>query len=779
MAHAATSCTSAGPETLIYPVPALTVDQRSRPCGDSRRAIRALPAAQRLILHFVDLGESYARGFARSLLGASALLGSPDENFLLCTPDHIFDASLIDELRNTPCRADLEAIALVEDNVRSVSGALPPTAVHVRVTTLAPPSWPHMRVIELGKQVPDAMCIEAGLYRCNGAFFTILASLSASQSYFTVAEAMQTMIARGRLGAMMTRGRRWLALETRDQMETVVGTAVGSDGRSVHFPWQVRIARADPLGSVHGGRSVGRDVATQASRLVLPLSELSPAEPTTFTPSSSHPQLDFLLISSAQTSLPGTTPVVPPSSYHLAEPLLPMHGTVLTPGLSGLVDSVVVRSSIGSAGTDLPALSIEWPSYDAVPGISPRRHGPPCFLIELPPSRAGAPTERWLALPAPTDDAEPMSPPRLPPAIDRVALTVTADDVVVLTVHKRVPLAGWLLLIMALVTCYSGAPVTDLQSNALPTSGTTFLRSSWRGMCSAVASGLFACTYPVSRSDLHTALQLQLSRSATRRILAAGLGFFVNFAAFNIALEHTSISHAALFESCSALHIVLGRAGAACLGLSGRVPRAHLFGVLLGGLGAGLTTQDAAQAPLNGTGGPAVSTYGDSIALCSGLGAAIYLTLAEGLRVDIDSLAFFTLVMGQFGLLCLAMAFIMDEAPPSFLHPLDPVHGVLGWLDATPARLLAQLWLAIVVDLLGNFGFIAAMAYVPALTISAVMLLGPLTSCVEGIAVGVDQLPGTYTLLGGVLITAGSGMISFATSERTATVEIASGRAPP
>lgn len=102
-----------------------------------REIIMALPVARLATLQFVDLGPTYARGFARSLLAASPLLGSPEERFLLCTPDHIFDASLVSELRTSVCsEADLAAIALVEDNARSVSGALPPTAVHVKLDPL-------------------------------------------------------------------------------------------------------------------------------------------------------------------------------------------------------------------------------------------------------------------------------------------------------------------------------------------------------------------------------------------------------------------------------------------------------------------------------------------------------------------------------------------------------------------------------------------------------------------------------------------------------------------
>jgi len=215
---------------------------------------------------------------------------------------------------------------------------------------------------------------------------------------------------------------------------------------------------------------------------------------------------------------------------------------------------------------------------------------------------------------------------------------------------------------------------------------------------------------------------------------------------------------------------VLGRLLLAGLGRAQCVPTSHVWAVVLGGIGAFLATRDAAG-PGDEVGTP-VTMAGDLIALTSGLGASVYLSLAESVRVDLDSLAFFTLVMMQFSLVCTLAACMFDDQPPSLLHPFDPQHGIFGWLDPSPARLLTQLWLALVVDLAGNFGFIAVMAYVPALTVAAVMLLGPLTSCLEGIAIGVDQLPGPWTLLGALLITAGSAVISFSSSERTTTVEI-------
>ena len=66
-----------------------------------RRTLEKLPIAAELELSFVDLGDTYSDGFARSLLAAQPLLGDK-ENFLLVAPNHIYDQRLIDHLRKLP-----------------------------------------------------------------------------------------------------------------------------------------------------------------------------------------------------------------------------------------------------------------------------------------------------------------------------------------------------------------------------------------------------------------------------------------------------------------------------------------------------------------------------------------------------------------------------------------------------------------------------------------------------------------------------------------------------
>ena len=761
-----------------------------------RRAIESLPIARRMALQFIDLGPGYMKGFARSLLAASPLLGQPSDDFLLCTPDHIFDASLISEMRTSACRAGIDAVALVEANVRSVNGALPPTAVHVRLAD-APPShpagraWPDRSITHIGTKLAGASAIEAGLYRCSGALFAVISELSASRTYFTVAEAMQGLASSGRLGAMMTNGRRWLALETVDQMESTLNTTVGRDGRA-HFPWQLHKVRADPLspaaqGAAHTNRrvhEVGVDVSepgdddASSQRLVLPLTPDPHAA--AFRPTSSYPSLDFLLVPSTEAQASAATGA-------LSEPLLDHAAPTPTAAseMAEIVDARAVNAAVGAVSSGLSALSIEV----SRPLNAPVDDGAmPAYIIELPPSPVSVATAlpSLLALPAPRGDLEPPlslcdTPlPLLPPAIDSVTLS-SSDEAIQLTVHKSVPSTGWLLLATALLTCYSSAPVTDLQGAWLPSHGEhVFVRSAWRGIASSLVCALFACAYPTSREHLYAVVCLRLERSTALALLGAGLAFFVNFGAFNLALEHTSIAHASLFESCSSIYMVVGQLTATAVGRARGVPTAQVLGAVLGGVGAWLTTRDApAAADDDASVATQVSMMGDLTAMCSGLGAAVYLSVAERIRVDLDPLAFFSLLMAQFALLCVGASFMIDETPPSFSEPWDEQSGILGWLNLVPGRFGVQLWLALIVDLAGNLGFVAVMKFVPALTVAAVMLLGPFVATVEGIAVGVDQMPGAWTLAGALLITLGSGLICIAARESTATVEIHRTRAGP
>ena len=164
----------------------------------------------------------------------------------------------------------------------------------------------------------------------------------------------------------------------------------------------------------------------------------------------------------------------------------------------------------------------------------------------------------------------------------------------------------------------------------------------------------------------------------------------------------------------------------------------------------------------------AISSAG--LTVVAGIGAALYLKVAERARLAIDPLVFFAVVQLQFVGWCLAAAALLDSSAPTL--DFDADGGVFGWLQPTASRLPVQLYLAAVADVAGNFGFVAVLKYVPAITVAAVKLLGPCTAILEGLAIGVEEPPGAYTMGGGALILVGSCLFVFSARSEQAVVRI-------
>lgn len=72
-----------------------------------------MPIAAELQLTYIDLGSTYAQGFASSLLAASEAVGGRE--WLLCTPDHLIDTTLISRMRRVRLsESGFDAVALIE-----------------------------------------------------------------------------------------------------------------------------------------------------------------------------------------------------------------------------------------------------------------------------------------------------------------------------------------------------------------------------------------------------------------------------------------------------------------------------------------------------------------------------------------------------------------------------------------------------------------------------------------------------------------------------------------
>ena len=135
------------------------------------------------------------------------------------------------------------------------------------------------RVSQIGKSLggrPDGL--EAGLYLCSLDVFDELVALASARSYFTLAQAMASLAAEGRLGALPTYGRPWFAIETTEQLESTAreisdGAAASGEVRvGARFPWQVRLTRADSFSTLMRPPSSLSD-----RRLVLAISAASTA----------------------------------------------------------------------------------------------------------------------------------------------------------------------------------------------------------------------------------------------------------------------------------------------------------------------------------------------------------------------------------------------------------------------------------------------------------------------------------------------------------------------
>ena len=326
-----------------------------------------------------------------------------------------------------------------------------------------------------------------------------------------------------------------------------------------------------------------------------------------------------------------------------------------------------------------------------------------------------------------------------------------------LTVEKRVPLVGWALLALALLASQSGGAVTDMQQAATSSAeDNLFLRCAWRGCATTLLMLLLSSTVP---NEHGFRALLRSSPSVWLRLLLSGGAFFVNFGCYSFALAHTSLDHAAIFESASSLWIVVGQLLLFLRGSAPALPRPHVVGVAAGGAGMLLCMLDS---PTDSTSAStSASVVGDAAAIISGIGSCCYISLAESLRLTLEPTVFYAVVMAQFGFYCTLAAFYLDESPPEF--SFDPTRGYFGWLvPSLPGRLIAQIWLAVVVDWLGNVCFIVVMKYVPALVVAGAMLVGPFVATAEGMALGVESMPGPWTIAGSIVIVYGSSLSEMA-----------------
>ncbi|KAL1523394.1 hypothetical protein AB1Y20_018336 [Prymnesium parvum] len=752
-----------------------------------KRTIRALPTAAMLQIEYVDLGEAYKDGFARSLLAAAPMIGSSP--FVISTSDHIFDQSIVRALRTsleTPRSVPVSAVVLVEDHTKMiVDAALPSSAVYVQTERVGEEEYV---IKNIGKRISEESKtgIEAGLFACTPAVFAALLALLSERNYFTLAHAMQRIATEGKLGAVFTEGRAWFSVETKKQLENVEQDAVHR-GRAT-FPWQVSIVQSKE---------------DDQHRLVLPISDsivyhslpaVASAQNHHFTVLKSSPQPFTAAAAVEAEGRASLTSLQQP----LLEGFLPTDPTSRHPSPYLAATSAMIPRTGSSSSSYDHALSIPLPDsidmghtgylFGMAPGSHDVEGGTALHEelrfavpnLEAPHSLLGVPTFRLpssihsLKLQTVNEFGSSEShggyASRASSSHHGISRTSSEFSLppptVKMTVERRVPLVGWALLVLALICSQSGGAATKFQYAGDEAHGKhLFLISAWRGWCTSLLLLLVTIVFTDSRHGLRALAHLE--PRDVKLILYGGLALFVNWGAFNYALLHTSLSHAAIFETASSVWMVLGRLSLYAVGRVGAVPAPHVFGVLLGTLGMILCTRDeepsASAVP--------ITPLGDAAAIVSGIGACFNILISEAARLRIETPIYYSLVMAQFAVYCTILAFFMDDPPPVEMS-LDEATGYLGWLNPTPRRLYAQLFIAVVCDWAGNMSWIVSMKYVPAIVVGAFQLLGPFVATVEGMSIGVEDAPGMYTIAGGTVIFIGSAVIALSERASSTTVDV-------
>eukprot|EP00930_Biecheleria_cincta_P049196 TRINITY_DN34440_c0_g1_i1.p1 TRINITY_DN34440_c0_g1~~TRINITY_DN34440_c0_g1_i1.p1 ORF type:complete len:821 (-),score=91.88 TRINITY_DN34440_c0_g1_i1:248-2710(-) len=169
-----------------------------------------------LNVQFVDLGERYEGGFARSLSHAAPAL--KDELFLLCSPNSVFDADIIHELTSVDMtKMGVDAVALVEEDAPS-RGVLTGTNVSVQVCQEGQENEGVASVVAFDRETSSGTtALETGLYLCSPQVFAYFDRFASTGEYFTLKECMQSLAADGRLGSCGAKGRSWFTVKARDK----------------------------------------------------------------------------------------------------------------------------------------------------------------------------------------------------------------------------------------------------------------------------------------------------------------------------------------------------------------------------------------------------------------------------------------------------------------------------------------------------------------------------------------------------------------------------------
>lgn len=172
-------------------------------------------------------------------------------------------------------------------------------------------------------------------------------------------------------------------------------------------------------------------------------------------------------------------------------------------------------------------------------------------------------------------------------------------------------------------------------------------------------------------------------------------------------------------------------------------------GALLAFIGAMLCSRDSEGSSEDGE----HALWGDGLAFLSAIFGVGYLTFAKAVRPSLPVTIFMCLnmIFGSF----LVLIFIMCSAI-NISFSADPYHGLFGWMAWRPDRILVEIWIVVVCNVLGTMGFVKAMASFENIIIAVATLLEPMIASFIAFELKVGLLPGPLGWIGNVFVMMGT-----------------------
>ena len=226
----------------------------------------------------------------------------------------------------------------------------------------------------------------------------------------------------------------------------------------------------------------------------------------------------------------------------------------------------------------------------------------------------------------------------------------------------------------------------------------------------------------------------------------AAMCYVIHNLCFITALNYTSIGNTVVFANTQALILLAGKA------LTGvPIELLEYMGAIVAFTGAILCATDEDRVTVAGTGKDAA--IGDLLAMVSAVFGVGYLTFAKAVRPTTSAVAFMFLVMSVGS--CLVLLYLTLLREP-YTFNMQPYHGLFGWMALRSDRLLLELWIIVVCNLVGTMGFVRSMQYFDSIIIAISTLLEPMVASIIATIMHVGVLPGPQGWVGNILVVVGT-----------------------